>query len=143
MVNSLVDEAVRKFSEGYSCSQAILTVYGKQFGIDEKTALRLARSFGGGMARTCQTCGAVTGAYIVLGLKNDCEDEKVAKERTYALVQDFAQRFKERHGDVNCQQLLGCDLGLPEGQDYFKNNKLIGKCRGLVKDASIILEELL
>jgi len=143
MENSLVDEAVRKFSEGYSCSQAILTVYGKQFGIDEKTALRLARSFGGGMARTCQTCGAVTGAYIVLGLKNDCEDEKVAKERTYALVQDFAQRFKERHGDVNCMQLLGCDLGLPEGQDYFRNNKLISKCRELVKDASIILEELL
>lgn len=140
---SLVDEAVQKFSEGFSCSQAILTVYGKQYGIDEKTALCLARSFGGGMARTCQTCGAVTGAYLVLGFKNDCEEEKAAKEKTYALVQDFAQRFKLKHGEVNCQQLLGCNLGVPEGQNYFKNNELIYKCKNFVKDASIILEELI
>lgn len=142
MKSSLVDEALQKFSEGFSCSQAILSVYGKQYGIDEKTALRIARSLGGGMARTCQTCGAVTGAYIVLGLKDDYVDEKVAKEKTYALVQDFAQRFKEIHGDVNCQKLLGCDLGVPEGQDYFRNNKLVHKCKSFVKDASIILEEL-
>jgi len=142
MKNSLVDEAVKKFSEGFSCSQAILVVYGKQYGINEKTALSLARSFGGGMARTCQTCGAVTGAYIVLGLSNDCEDEKVAKEKTYALAQNFAQKFKGKHGDVNCQQLLGCNLGVPEGQDYFRNNRLIDKCNNFVKDAAIILEEL-
>lgn len=83
--NSLVDEAVKKLSEGFLCSQAILAVYGKQYGISETTALSLARSFGAGMAHTCQTCGAVTGAYIVLGLRNDCKDEKVAKEKTYAL----------------------------------------------------------
>lgn len=142
MKSSLVGESVKKFSEGFSCSQAILAVYGKQYGISEETALNLARPFGGGMARTCQTCGAVTGAYIVLGLRNDCEDEKVAKEKTYALVQEFAQRFKEKHGDVNCQQLLGCNLGVPEGQNYFINNTLIDKCNKFVKDAAIILEEL-
>jgi len=139
---SLVDESVKKFSEGFSCSQAILAVYGKQYGITETMALNLARSFGGGMARTCQTCGAVTGAYLVLGLKNDCTDEKLAKEQTYALVNEFSQRFTEKHGAVNCQQLLGCNLGTAEGVAYFKNNQLLDKCNLFVKDAAILLEEI-
>jgi len=144
MESSLVDEAVNRFKEGFSCSQAILITYGKQYGIDEKTARMIARSFGGGMARTCQTCGAVTGSYMVLGLENGQDNEKEAKDKTYALVQTFAQRFQQIHGNVNCQQLLGgCDLGTIEGQDYFRSNNLVYKCKGVVRDAAIILEDLI
>lgn len=142
MGNSLVDVAVNHFKEGYSCSQAILITYGKQYGMDENNAKTIARCFGGGMGRTCQTCGAVTGAFMVLGLKNNEDNDKLAKEKTYAQVQEFSREFKEKHGNVNCQQLLGCDLGTVEGQDYFKSNNLIHKCNGFVKDAAIILEGL-
>lgn len=138
-----VNEAVSTFKEGLSCSQAILLAYGKRYGIDEKTAIKVARSFGGGMARTCQTCGAVTGAYMVLGLTCDDENHKAAKEKNYALVNEFARRFQALHGDVNCQKLLGCDLGTPEGQEYFKNNNLVHRCCDFVRDAAIILEDLI
>lgn len=138
-----VNEAVSTFKGGLSCSQAILLVYGKRYGIDENTATKIARSFGGGMARTCQTCGAVTGAYMVLGLTCDSEDPKAVKERNYALVNEFARRFQDLHGDVNCQKLLGCDLGAPEGQEYFKNNNLVYRCCDFVRDAASILEDLI
>lgn len=142
MEPSLVEEAIARFKGGLTCSQAILITYGKQYGLDEQTAKMLARAFGGGMARTCQTCGAVTGAYMVLGMKNNQDDEKEAKERTYTLVKNFAQRFERLHSTVNCQQLLGCDLGTAEGQNYFRSNKLAYKCMEFVRDASTILEDL-
>ena len=143
MASSLVEEAINRFKEGFSCSQAIFLTYGKQYGIDEKTAKAIARSFGGGMGRTCQTCGAVTGAYMVLGFITNSENEKLAKEETYSLVQGFSRKFHEIHGDVNCERLLGCDLGTVEGQDYFKSNNLNQRCTGFVKDAALILEELI
>lgn len=143
MKSLLSEEAVITFKEGFSCSQAILLNYGRQFGLDETTAKKIARSFGGGMARTCQTCGAVTGAYMVIGLAIDNQDEKLAKESTYALVKEFDRRFKDLHGDVNCQGLLGCDLGTIDGQDYFKSNNLIDKCTGFVRDAGRIVEDLI
>lgn len=142
MKTSLVKTAVNRFKEGYSCSQAILMTYGKQYGMDETTAKTIARCFGGGMGRTCQTCGAVTGAFIVLGIKNNDANNQVAKEKTYAQVQEFTRNFKKKYGDVNCLQLLGCNLGTAEGQDHYKKNNLIQKCHDIVKDAAIILEHL-
>lgn len=140
MENSLVEKAVNRFNEGYSCSQAILMTYGQQYNMDENTAKIIARCFGGGMGRTCQTCGAVTGAFIVLSLANNEADEKAAKEKTYAKIQQFTQKFKEKFGDVNCYNLLGLDLGTTEGQHYFRSNNLSYKCSNLVKNAAIILE---
>lgn len=143
MNSPAVSEAVKTFKEGLSCSQAILLAFGARYGLNEDTAIKISRSFGGGMARTCQTCGAATGAYMVLGLSCDGDDPKSVKEKNYALVNEFARRFKELHGDVNCQNLLGCNLGTSEGQEYFKNNNLVYRCRDFVRDAAIILEDLI
>lgn len=143
MEKSLVEEAVNRFKEGFSCSQAIFITYGKLYGIDKETAKTIARSFGGGMGRTCQTCGAVTGACMVMGFIDNDDNEKLAKEKTYALVQAFSRKFQEIHGNVNCQQLLDCDLGTAEGQDYFRSNHLNQRCTSFVKDAALILEELI
>jgi len=140
---SLVEEAVNRFKEGLSCSQAIFITYGKQYGIDEKIAKTIACSFGGGMGRTCQTCGAVTGAYMVLGFIHREDDEKVAKEKTYALVQEFSRRFNELYGSVNCKELIKCDFRTLEGREYFRANNLNNKCSGLVRDSALILEELI
>jgi len=143
MKTSLVEEAVKGFNEGLSCSQAIFVTYGKQYGIDEKTAKTIARSFGGGMGRTCQTCGAVTGAYMVLGFINNEDSDKLAKEKTYALVQEFSRRFNEMHESVNCKELTGCDFRTDEGREYFRANNLNDKCSGLVRDSALILEALM
>lgn len=140
---SRVDQAVNCFKEGLLCSQAILLTYGPQFDIDPDSALRVSRSFGSGMARMCETCGAVSGAYMVLGLSCRDADEKAAKEKSYALCRELAKRFKEANGSTNCAQLLQCDIGTPEGQAQFRQENLVECCRSYVRCSAEILEQLL
>lgn len=143
MSNSKVNQAVSCFNEGLLCSQAILLTYGPQFGIDEDTALRVARPFGSGIARMCETCGAVSGAYMVIGLRCQDENEKGAKEKCYALCRELAQRFKDVKGSTNCSQLLQCDIGTPEGQTKFRQENLIKLCQSYVRCSADILEQIL
>jgi C_GCAxxG_C_C family probable redox protein len=138
--------ACSRFKGGFSCSQAVFSAYAEQLGLDRETALKIAGAFGGGMGRMAQTCGAVTGAFMVIGLKYgaiDAED-KETKERAYALVRKFADRFKSRHGSIACQDLLGCDISKPEDEKVAREQKLFETiCPKLVKDAAEILEEML
>jgi hypothetical protein len=112
---SRIEEAVACFAEGFSCAQAVCAVYGPLYGMEREMALRAAGAFGGGMGRSGQTCGAVTGAMIVIGLK---------------------------HGKI--QGLLGCHIGTPEGRALAHEKQLYTTiCEGLVRDAAEILEEVL
>ena len=107
-----VEKAVLLFRAGHACSQAILTAYGPTLGLDETLALKIACPFGGGMARMGGTCGAVTGAFMVIGLKHgrvSATDEQ-AKEKTYEIVREFVERFTSRNGSMVCRELLGYDL---------------------------------
>ena len=133
--------AVSRFKEGLSCSQAILLTYGEQLGIDQTMALKISASFGGGMARMGEVCGAVTGAFMVLGLKY--AKDKESKEKLYALVNEFAEKFKTRNGSILCKELLGCNIGTVAGMKAVKEKGLIDTlCPKLVRDAAEILEEI-
>ncbi len=90
-----VERAVSRFKTGFSCSQALLSTYDTQFGLTRETALRVSGAFGGGMGRRGETCGAVTGAFMLIGLKHGMTsvDDAVAKEETYRLVNEFVARF--------------------------------------------------
>ena len=81
-MNTKPEQAVNNFREGSNCSQAVISVYAEQLGLSRKTALKIAQGFGGGMGRMTKTCGAVTGAFMVLGLKYGNADihDKEAKE---------------------------------------------------------------
>jgi C_GCAxxG_C_C family probable redox protein len=124
----------------------VLSSFGDQFGLDQELAFRVAGAFGGGMARMGETCGTVTGALMVIGLKYGkvkAKDEK-ARERTYELAREFATRFKERHGSTVCRELLGYDLSSPEERATAHQKGLFDTlCPQLVSDAAEILEELL
>jgi C_GCAxxG_C_C family probable redox protein len=114
--------------------------------MDEETALRVACGFGGGCARLGLTCGAATGAWMVIGLKYGKvkADDNAAKEETYARVQEFTRRFVARNRSSNCTELLGCDLGTPEGREQVKTQNLATTvCEKAVRDAAEILEEVL
>ena len=90
-------------------------------------------------------CGAVTGAYMVLGFKFHKEaDQRQARHRTYDLVREFNERFKARHGTVICRELLaGVDLGTPSGKQEAADKKLFNTlCPGFVRDAAETLEAL-
>ncbi len=98
------------------------------------------------MARMGETCGAVTGAFMVIGLKHGAvkANDRQAKDKTYGLVKEFVKRFKARNKTVICRELLGCDLGTPEGLKTAQDKGLITNlCPRLVKDAGEILQEIL
>jgi len=140
------EQAVSCFEEGFNCSQAVLSVYAEEFGLSRQTALKIACGFGGGMGRMALTCGAVTGAFMVLGLRygNVNASDKQIKEKTYGLVREFARKFEERNGSIICKELLGCDISEPKGLKSAKENGLFASvCPGLVRDAVEILEEML
>lgn len=141
-----VERAVSCFKEGFSCSQALLSTYGAQFGLNREMALKVSGSFGGGMGRMGETCGAVTGAFMVIGLKygkTRVEDEQT-KEKAYSLVKEFVDKFKSRNGSIICRELLGCDISTPEGMKLAKEKNLITTlCPKLVQDAAEIIEQIL
>ena len=140
-----IEEAVAYFKQGYSCSQAIVAAYGPTAGLDRETALKIASGFGGGMGRLAETCGAVTGAFMVLGLKfGSPASDREAKEIVYTRVREFAERFKARHGSLLCRDLLGCDLNTPEGLALAQEKKLFSTvCPPYVETAARILEEMM
>lgn len=105
------DRVVALFREGYNCAQAVFAAYCDETGMDFETALKLSSSFGGGMGRLREVCGAVSGMFMVLGAKygySDPKDNK-AKEQHYRLIQTLAKQFEEQNGSIICRELLGLD----------------------------------
>jgi C_GCAxxG_C_C family probable redox protein len=93
--------AMSRFADGFNCSQAVFAAFADDFGLDGETALKIASGFGGGMGRMAETCGAVTGAMMVLGLKfGSASPDQKAKELVYAKVKAFADCFKARNGSL-------------------------------------------
>jgi len=141
-----IERAEAAFRNGVNCSQAILSTYGPRYGLDEKTSIRIALGFGAGMGRLGATCGAVTGAFMVLSLKHALENvsNNERKENTYAAIREFAKRFEARNGSIVCKELLGCNLGTPEGMKLAKEKNLVNTaCPKYVKDSAEILEEMI
>jgi len=140
------DVALCLFRQGFSCSQAVAAAFAEGLGLDRDAALRLSQPFGGGIARRADWCGAMTGAFLVLGLKHGRTkaEDAAARDRTYALVGEFIDRFTARHGHFRCKDLLGCDIGTPEGRKMADEKKLHQtRCEDFVRDAAVILEEIL
>ena len=141
-------EARKLFLEGYNCSQAVLGAFCDVTGMDFETAMKLSSSFGGGMGRMREVCGAVSGASLVIGSIASATDGKDSenKQKNYELVREFAKRFTERNGSIICRELLGLDVKMeksaqPESRttEYYKKRP----CVELVGDSVEILAELI
>ena len=146
----MIDRAERAgmlFLQGYNCSQAVACAFSDVMGLDIDTTARLASSFGGGLARLREVCGTVSGAALVLGMVKGYADpgDYGAKKAHYALVQEFARRFREANGSIICRELLnGAEVvpgTAPEMRtgDYYKKRP----CPQLVYCAAEILAEML
>ena len=141
------EKAKQLFCEGYNCSQAVLMAFSDLTGLDDDISAKLASSFGGGLARMREVCGAVSGGAMVLGLLygNDDPTDQEAKSAHYHLVQEFARRFKEQNGSIICRELLS-GTGSVEGntpekrtQEYYKKRP----CPELVRQAAEILDGMI
>jgi C_GCAxxG_C_C family probable redox protein len=140
-------EALEYFRNGFNCAQSVFAPFAKENGISEAQALKIAGGFGGGMGRLQATCGAVTGAYMVIGVKHgkslgDEGNEK--REKTYVLVKIFDAEFRKKFSTTSCRELLQCDLNTEEGKKHFAENKLGEKvCERCVQEAVTIVEKIL
>jgi C_GCAxxG_C_C family probable redox protein len=137
------EHAAEQFRAGLNCSQAVFGEFAEEYGIDAESAMRIACGFGGGMGRMGHTCGAITGAFMAIGLmsRNPNPCDPIAKARTYGLVQSFAQEWESRNQTMSCRDLLGCDISTPEGFEQAKKLGLLeDKCPKYVRDAVEILD---
>jgi C_GCAxxG_C_C family probable redox protein len=142
---SSVDHALDLFSRQFNCAQAIIGAYGPAEGLDEKLCMRIAAAFGGGIARLGETCGVVSGALMVLGLRHwgDAAANPQAKAALYERARDFIARFKARNGSAACRDLLGFDISTPEGWAQMQQHKThVTVCPKFVRDAAEILDEM-
>ncbi len=138
-------KALALFEEGYNCAQSVFLAFEDVYAIDRKTALMLSSSFGGGMGRLREVCGAVTGMFMVAGLLYgyDSPQDDVKKQEHYERIQYLAKEFQEINGTIICRELLG----LPEGKDnptpsartaeYYQKRP----CGQLVAIAAAIMEQ--
>lgn len=143
---SRAEVAAAYFKSGFSCSQAVFSAFAVELGMDEALALGAAGAFGGGLAGRAETCGAVTGALMVLGLKYGKRqpEDNPAKEKTYAAAGEFIRRFEARHGSILCRDLLGYNMSIPEEYAAAREaGAFRAACPGLVREAALILEDLL
>jgi C_GCAxxG_C_C family probable redox protein len=143
-------EKAREYHDrGFGCSQSVLTAFSEEYGLDATTALQLSTGFGGGMARMGDVCGALTGGFMVLGLKYgklnaDGSKSEPATELTYTKIVELTRRFRELNDSIQCRDLTGLDLSKPEARTYAKEHNIYsGRCNGYIKNVVEILEELL
>ncbi len=135
------DKAMELFKKGYNCSQSVLGVFCEELGLNFDTAMKISSSFGGGMGRMREVCGAVSGMFMAAGLAYSTPVNN--KTEQYKIVQELAKRFKEKNGSIICRELLeGIETStspIPEerNENYYKKRP----CIDLVCSSVELLEE--
>ncbi len=139
--------AVKLFKQGYNCSQAVVGAFCDELSISKEEAFKLSSSFGGGMGRLREVCGAVSGMFIVAGLTVGYSDPKdtEAKKNHYALIQKMAKRFSDEFGSIVCRDLLGLSKAeneptpTPRTEEFYKKRP----CADLVYFAAEVADDVL
>lgn len=143
-----IQKAVELFKSGYNCSQSVVAAFADMYGFTQEQALRMSASFGGGIGRMRETCGAACGMFLVAGLETGATEatDREGKAANYAVVQELAAEFKKRNGSLICGELLGLKKKepvstIPEertAQYYSKR-----PCAKMVEEAARIWSEYL
>ncbi len=138
------EKAKQLFLEGYSCSQAVVGAFCEECGMDFETAMKLSSSFGAGMGRLREVCGAVSGMFMVTGLLYGYTDPKGHEEKTehYARIQRLAQEFQVETGSIICRELLGLTEKKSEPTPEQRTDAYYKKrpCKEMVKLAAEVME---
>lgn len=139
-------KALESFRTEQNCAQSVLTSYSDKLGFDKELALSITSGFGAGMGRLQKTCGAITGAFMLIGIYHDkyISDSDESKETTNAMIQQFNEKFTAIHQTTDCAKLLNCDLKTEQGQQYFHDNNLLEKvCEKCISSSIDIIDELI
>ncbi len=149
MYEERIKRAVELFKAGYNCSQSVVAAFADLYGFTEEQALRMAASFGGGIGRMRQTCGAACGMFMLAGLETGSAkaDDRAGKSHNYAVVQAMAARFKDENHSLICAELLGLDrrqaTNSPEAEKRNEPDFKKRPCVQMVESAARIFAEYL
>ncbi len=132
-IGSKSELAMSYFKEGYNCSQSVFLAFCDDYNMDRKTALRISSSFGGGMGRLREVCGAVSGMFMVAGMIYGYDDpkEQIGKKEHYERIQELAKEFEAMNGSYVCRDLLGLSKGKdnptpsPRTDEYYKKRPCV------------------
>lgn len=134
------------FTSGYNCAQSVFLTYAEKYGFDRETALKLSSSFGGGMGRMREVCGAVSTMFMIAGLENGYTENNndEIKAEHYTRIQNLANEFKKKNGTIICRELLGVDADdnpIPSKRtsQYYEERP----CEQLIADACNIIDEFI
>lgn len=133
-MESRIENTIKRHDKGYNCAQAVACTYCDLLGLEEETVFRMTEGFGAGMGGMEGTCGALSGAVLLAGLKNSDGklDAPKTKGRTYKLSKEMVKRFREACGSTVCRELKGAGKGKP-----------IHSCEACIRDAAAIVENIL
>ena len=144
-MGSRADSAKELFENGYNCAQSTLGAFSDVLGLDFDMAMKLSSSFGGGMGKLREVCGAVSAMFMVAGVLKGYSSAETGevKAEHYKLIQDLAQKFREQNGSIICRELLGLQeketthIPSERTEKYYKTRP----CSMLVYSAAKIIEE--
>ncbi len=139
------EQAKELFLTGYNCAQAVVLSFADDLKFSKELAQKMAAGFGGGMGKQQKTCGAITGAIMVLGIlkgeKVNNNDE--LKSQAYGSVNELTREFVAEYHTTKCKDLIRCDLNTPEGSEKFKAENLMETvCAGCVQKSVQIVESI-
>ena len=128
------DKAAQNHQKGYNCAQAVACAFAEEPGIPEETLFAACEGFGLGMGGMAATCGAVSGAVMLAGLKNSCKnlEQPASKADTYKLTREITKEFLDKNGSLTCGELKGVTTG-----------KVLRSCPDCIRDAVEIAEKIL
>ena len=139
------ERAVALFLDGCNCAQAVFVAFCDLFGMDEALALRLSSSFGGGIGRQREICGAVSGMCMVAGALWGYDDVKSPDKKAahYALIQELCGKFREMYGSIICRELLGAKRAesspnpTPRDAEFYRTRpcaRFVGACADILEE---------
>ena len=139
------ERAIALFLDGCNCPQAGFGAFADLFGIEDKMALRLSSSFGGGLGREREVCGAVSGMCMAAGALYGYDDVKdpVQKAAHYARFQELCGKFREMYGSIICRELLGAKRAddspnpTPRDAEFYRTRpcaRFIGACADILEE---------
>ena len=148
MEEKRIEMAVSLFKEGFNCSQSVVAAFADKYGFTREQALKMSASFGGGIGRMRETCGAACGLFLLAGLETGATEgaDRDGKAANYALVQELAEEFKQRNGALRCADLLGLSKKEPVvSTPEARTNQYYAKrpCVKMVEEAARIWCEYL
>ncbi|MEZ5072587.1 MAG: C-GCAxxG-C-C family protein [Bacteroidales bacterium] len=139
------EQAREYFLSGYNCAQSVILSFADDMKFSKELTQKISAGFGGGMGKTQETCGAVTGAIMVLGLRmgEKVNNNDELKNKTYAKVQDLTRTFTREFKSTRCRDIVGVDLNSKEGERKFKEEHMMENlCARCVERAVAIVEGL-